>query len=59
MAIQSEATYMDVEGYRMFYNIPDHIPDEQIDRYIGILQEKDIERFRDAITFREGKCYQI
>lgn len=32
----------DIESIRKWYGIPGHIPEEQIDRYIEVLYEKDV-----------------
>ncbi len=35
---------------RMMYNIPDHIPDEQVDRYIGAIKKAGGPSFGDRIA---------
>ncbi len=53
----STDTHMTIESSRKFYGVPDHIPDEQVDKYIQMRMEKDIVEYLER-SFGEEREFQ-
>lgn len=57
MASYGDTTHMDVEAIRIWHGVPDHIPDEQIDMFIEVKQQKGIKDFLNVLEENNGYIY--